>query len=290
MSKRGLSKLIFNIIGEKNFVKLRYFQRTGRVLNLKSPTRFSEKLQFLKLNDKRPIYKIYADKVRVKDEVGRKVGFRHVIPNKLVIDDINDILAIHGNFENCIFKATHDSGSRFIVKKGQEFNRKVIYDYFRPRMANSFYYGNAEFEYKDIPPRVIVEDIISDGSGNLLLNDFKIHCFNGEPVFIQTINSRVEGVKETWYDCNWNKLDMWYFSPNSDLQERPIGLVGMLEIAKTLANNFPYVRVDLYQVKELILFGECTFRPYGGYMKWNRDMIDFELGELLDISRFESGE
>jgi hypothetical protein len=127
--------------------------------------------------------------------------------------------------------------------------------------------------------------LIADNSGNALLNDYKIHCFHGEPLFIQMINDRTEGVKETWYDTDWNYLNIWYFSSKNKVLQRPNSLDEMLLFAKKLSKPFPYVRIDLYDTPNGILFGEYTFRPYGGYMKWNDEKWDIKLGELIDLNR-----
>jgi hypothetical protein len=130
---------------------------------------------------------------------------------------------------------------------------------------------------------IVVEKLLTENDNDLLLNDYKIYCFDGVPHYIQTIFDRQTNVKETWFDTNWQIQDVWYFSPERKSIDRPNLLEEMVSVAKKLAKPFPYVRVDLYIHRNKIFFGELTFSPYGGFMKWHPPTWDKKLGDLLKL-------
>ena len=285
--KKKLLYFLYIILGGVGYLKLRYRLRTEKVLNLGEPKTFTEKLQYLKLHDRRPIYTECADKVGVKQRVAGILGNEYVIPTLKVFNSSHEIQYETLPDKPVILKTNHDSGGTEMIRD----KNKVDFDQLRSRLSRkmkvNFYYSNMEWEYKNIKPKVLVEPLLSDNTGNALLNDYKIHCFHGKPHFIQTISDRAEGAKETWYDIDWNFLDMWYFSSQHKIVPKPDKLPQMIDIAEKLAQPFPYVRIDLYDTGDRILFGEYTFRPWGGYMKWNDESWDFKLGKLIDLNRLK---
>jgi hypothetical protein len=148
-------------------------------------------------------------------------------------------------------------------------------------MDFNYYYPSREWEYKKIKPCIIVEKLLQDESKNDILNDYKIHCFNGKPLYIQTIFDRNTEVKEDWYDINWNLLDVYYFSPIKKHIPKPKVLNELLKLSAILSKDFSYVRVDLYISQNKIYFGELTFHPYGGFMKFRPQEFDKILGDQL---------
>jgi len=121
----------------------------------------------------------------------------------------------------------------------------------------------------------------------MLLNDYKIHCFHGKPMFIQTIFDRGVETKEDWYDTEWNLLDVYYFSPIKKHVQKPQVLEELLNVAEKISEDFPYVRVDLYITNNQIYFGELTFRPYGGFMKFVPESFDVKLGNYLILQNID---
>jgi hypothetical protein len=283
--RKDIPKYLVKLVGEKNYLKLRYYYRTGNKLSLSNPLKFTEKIQYLKLRDKRAIYSKCADKVSAKSLVADAIGNEHVIPALMLLEDASQLtIDILPDFP-VIIKTNHDSGGARVVSNKEKCDVQALQNHFNRKMERNFYHANLEWEYRDIKPVIIIERLLGDGSGNLLLNDYKIHCFHGKPYFIQTITDRNERVKETWYDVNWTFLNMWYYSSTHKVTPPPNKLNEMLEIAKTLSKPFPYVRIDLYETANSVLFGEYTFRPYGGFMKWNDSSWDYHLGALIDLKR-----
>jgi len=273
-----------NSTDDEELIKRKYREFLSKDVSLENPKLFTEKIQWLKLNDRRDIYTQCADKYSVRDYIEEKIGSKYLIPLVFMTEDYSDINEKNLPDYPVIVKTTHDSGGTFIIEDKKTFDFKKLQRELVQRLKNNFYYLNREWEYKNIKPRIIVEQLLKDESGNKRLNDYKIHCFHGKPMFIQTIFDRGIETKEDWYDTDWNLLDVYYFSPIKKNIEKPKILDDLLNVAEKLSQDFPYVRVDLYVVNEQIYFGELTFRPYGGFMKFVPESFDEELGSYLNLN------
>ena len=276
-------RFLLALIGERAYLRLRYRQRLGFYPNLNDPMLFTEKLQWLKLNEKSSQLTACADKIEVKKIVADRIGIQYVIPAISILNTPDELDKQAIPEYPVIIKTSHDSGGVIVVKKESDFKPDVIRQQLARKMNINFYYANLEWEYKNIKPRILIEPLLSDSSGNTMLNDYKIHCFNGKALFIQTIFDRMNTVKEDWFDRDWQAQPFWYFSSRRREVPRPACLDQMLEIAEALAVDFTYVRVDLYEINGRVYFGEFTFRPYGGFMKWNDKKWDSYLGDLLQL-------
>lgn len=276
------------IFSDKKIIKSQYRNLHGFEPNIDNPKRFTEKIQWLKLYNSNPLLTLCADKYRNRVFVKDRIGPDYLIPLIYSTDD-PDCIPFKELPTEYIIKTNHASGYNIIVKNGKvfrsnevvNFNKKKILRILKNWLRINFFYVNQEREYKDIRPMILIEELMQDESGNQVLNDYKIHCFDGIPIYIQTIFDRMGEVKENWFDCEWNALDLYYFSPVKKQLEKPSNLKSLLDIAKKLSQGFNYVRVDLYSVKNKIYFGELTFHPYSGLMKFTPDEWDFKLGELI---------
>tara|TARA_X000000950_G_scaffold91466_2_gene115153 strand:+ start:8993 stop:9916 length:924 start_codon:yes stop_codon:yes gene_type:complete len=287
--KLFLTNLIWS---DRIYISRKYLQKVGVKLNLKNPKTFTSKIQWLKLNDKNPIYSKCADKYLVRDFVEKKIGKKYLIP--LITSSKNaDKINFNKLPKKYIIKCNHGSGMNIIVKNNkmnkfdewEDFDEKKIKKILKAWMRKNFYHINREWEYKNITRRVVIEELIYDESGNDGLNDYKFHCFNGKPMYIQTFFNRIEGVKENWFDTKWNLIDLYYLSSVKADVKKPKNLNQLLQIAKKLSEEFNYVRVDLYTTNNNIYFGELTFRPYGGFMNFVSKRWDKILGDLLNLKR-----
>ncbi len=285
---RKFSEYIYSIkmnkLSDEEFIQLKYRNYFSKNADLIHPKSFTEKIQWLKLNDRRELYTQCADKYLVREYVKKKIGSEYLIPLLFVTADYEDI-----NKDNVpkiphIIKTNHDSGGTFIVKNKENADFIAIRKELKKRLDKNFFYTSREWEYKNIKPKIIIEKLLEDDSGNHQLNDYKIYCFHGRPMFIQTIFDRGEKTKEDWYDVNWNLLNVYYFSSNKKYVKKPKLLNKLLNISKILSQDFPYVRVDLYISNNQIYFGELTFRPYGGFMKFVPESFDTELGKYLILN------
>jgi hypothetical protein len=271
------------MLSDKTFIKRQFKKTFGYELNLKHPKTFTEKIQWLKLNDRTSLQTLCADKLSVRDYIKEKIGEQYLIPliyytnnaKELILDKLPDYPVI--------IKTNHGSGGVIIVKDKQSIDIRKIQQKLKIQLNQNYYTRSKEWEYKNIKPCIIVEQLLQDESNNDILNDYKVHCFNGSPQYIQTIFDRTIEVKENWYDAKWNLLDVHYFSPIKKYLPKPKLLNELLNVATILSTDFIYVRVDLYISNNQIYFGELTFHPYGGFMKFHPQEFDKILGDKLKL-------
>ncbi len=273
----------YNRLNDEELIRIKYKEFLSKNIDLKNPKLFTEKIQWLKLNDRRDIYTKCADKFHVRSYVEEKLGAKYLIPLVLMTENYSRINQNNLPDYPVIIKTTHDSGGTLIINDKKKVDFKKVQKSLARRLNNNHYYLYREWEYKNIKPRIIVEKLFQDEMENQQLNDYKIHCFHGKPLFIQTIFDRGSVTKENWYDTSWNPLDVYYFSQIKKNVQKPKVINELLRISEILSQDFPYVRVDLYIVDNKIYFGELTFRPYGGFMSFVPESFDIQLGNYLNL-------
>ena len=266
------------------YLKCEYYYHMGRKLNLKNPTTFGEKLQWLKLHDHNPIYHTMVDKYVVKEYISNVLGSDYVIPLLGVWDKAADIEwdKLPNQF---VIKATHcgGGGAVFICKDKNSFDKEKVSKRLQVLLDKIDMYGrNGEWAYKGIPHRIIAEKYMEDTNGQL--NDYKILCFNGDPQIVIVDADRYIKHKRNFYDRQWNIIPIESdCEPIGESVMKPDNLEDMLEIARKLSKDIPFVRVDLYNVKGAIYFGELTFYPWGGFISFKPDKYNDELGALIQL-------
>lgn len=270
----------------QTILKEKYEKLMGYTLNYENPKTFTEKIQYMKIYDSTPIKTKLADKYTVREWITNKIGSKYLIPLIGVWDRFEDI-----NFSElpdafCL-KTNHGSGMNLIVKSKNEMDIKKAKNLFEWWMQRPFWACTIEPQYRYMPRKLIAEKYIEELDGGLY--DYKIHCFHGQPVFIQCIGDR-DLEKHTGYqmnyDADWNEKE-WIFEDYPAFPYRvskPQCLSEMLHIAKELSADFDYVRVDLYEVNGKVYFGEMTFTPGSGNYPykgtWTRKMDEI-LGKLI---------
>ena len=273
------------LLTDGGHVKLAYYAETGKKLRLKKPVTFNEKLQWLKLNDRRDLYRICADKLQVRDYVAKKLGEEYLIPLLGSWEKPEKI-----NFEQLpaqfVLKCNHNSGlGMCICKDKSKLDQEQVRKQLQKGLQQDYYYNLREWSYKDLPRRIMAEAFLTDGSGTLA--DYKIHVFNGEPRFILVCADRFEGsgLTEDFYTPQWEHMDIRRPGiPNAKkLQEKPALLEQMLECAKKLGEEFPFVRADFYVCNGKIYFGEMTFYPAGGVAPFEPEKWDETFGSWLQL-------
>lgn len=254
------------------------------------PSTFTGKIQWMKFNEDLNIRARLSDKYLAKEWVKEKVGEKYIIPTIGAWDNVDDI-PFDELPNQVVLKANHGSGMNYIIKDKSAINwnktKKVLNRWLNTR----FGWNGMELQYHLIQRKIIAETFISEMSGNLL--DYKVHCFNGVPTFIQVIGDRIPGKhngRQANYDFDWNRLP-WVFEdyPAFDHDiERPEKLEEIYEVSKKLSSDFPYVRVDLYCIKDEVKFGEMTFTPGNGIYPykgtWTRE-LDLKYGSMIKINR-----
>ena len=255
-------------------------------LDLENPKKFSEKIQWLKIYDNTIEKSILSDKYLVREWIEQKIGAEHLVK----------LLGVWNQFEEIDFtklpnrfclKMNHGSGMTYVVKDKLNINIKDIQNLFALWLARPFYAETLELQYKNIPRKIIAEEYIEEDDGDL--HDYKIHCFNGKPTYIQVIgnrNIRKHTAYEAFYDTNWVLQPMTATYPKYEkLIEKPRCLEQMIYIAQELSKEFIYVRVDLYVLgNDIIKFGEMTFTPASGFIKWQPNItIDTQIGAMIKL-------
>lgn len=262
----------------------RYLYRTvfGRRMNLKNPAFLSEKLMFLKIYTRDPLWVTCTDKYKVRAFVEER-GCGNILNEVYgVYDRVVDIEweLLPNQF---VLKGTHGCGCNIICIDKNKFDQSKAYAKLDAWMKIDYAKFMGESHYSQITPRIVAEKFLGDASGELPV-DYKILCFNGAPKVFLVCTERSTELKLTFLDLEWNILDI-----NSDgfpaetCVEKPVCLDKMVTYAKRLAAGFHFVRVDFYVVNSEIVFGEMTFTPAGGIVAYFSEKGDRVLGELLSL-------
>lgn len=283
-------KLRFKILSMLRFVpdqqmlKIQYYIKHGKKLNLKNPERYTEKIQWYKLYYRNPVMKQCVDKYKVREYIEEK-GLESIL-NDLYgsFKNVNEI-----NFEllpdKFVLKTNNGSGTNIFCKNKADLDLEEIRKNFDAFFKQSNSSAGREWVYKDIEPVIIAEKLLEDkNQKDNSICDYKILCFNGKPEYIVYDVDRFTNHKRNIYDTNWNDLHIASDCPCYNKKiERPENLEEMLSVAKILSEDFPAVRVDLYSIDGKIYFGELTFFPWSGYVNFNPDSFDFELGNKFTL-------
>lgn len=275
---------MLNWINDETYLKIAYRIKMGKKLNLDSPVTFNEKLQWLKLYDRRPEYTTMVDKYEVKKWVSAKIGEEYIIPTLGVWDKFDDI-----NFnklpEQFVLKCTHDSGGLVICKDKRKFDQQKARKKIETCLKHNFFWGQREWPYKNVKPRIIAEPYMEDADTKDL-RDYKIFTFNGQvkALFIATDRESKEETKSDFFDANFRHLAFTNGHPNANVQpKKPKTFEKMKELAAQLSKGIPQVRVDFYEVNGKIYFGEMTFFHWSGMVPFNPEKWDRIFGEWIEL-------
>ena len=287
LSYRG----VFNFLSDKVYLKLMYKLNIGKKLDLKNPKTFNEKIQWLKLNDRKDIYTTMVDKYEAKKYVADLIGEEYIIPTLGVWDKFEDI-----DFDKLpnqfVLKCTHDSGGLVICRDKSSLDIEAAKKKINKCLKRNYYKVGREWPYKNVRPRIIAETFIEDEK-NLVPEDYKIYCFNGKPKYIVVFHDRFNDaniLSETVYDLNWNPQGVSFdnhFQPSSIVEPKPRKLEELIKICSKICKDFAQVRVDFYIVNNNIYFGEITLSTASGFQPMIPESLDFKLGEMVDLNYIE---
>jgi len=281
MTKLGLT----DRISDKKYVTIKYQKVFDKALDSQSPDTFNEKLQWLKLYDRKPEYTVMVDKYRVREYIADKIGDEYLIPLIGVWDspDEIDFDALPNQFA---MKCNHNSGLGMCIctDKSRLDSVKVKKELSRGLKQN-YYLTGREWPYKDVPRKIIAEQFMKSDAGGL--TDYKIHCFNGEPKLILVCKDRFTetGLTEDFFSTQWEHLDIRRPKHPNATQPipQPAELSRMLSLAQMLSENIPFLRVDFYIIEHKIYFSELTFFPASGFEKFVPEKWDQILGDWLTL-------
>ena len=278
-------KGFFNWMPDKPYLKMMFKLNMGQKLNLKNPKTYSEKLQWLKLYDRKSEYSKMVDKYECKEYVAGKIGIEHIIPTLGVWDRFDDI-DFDALPEQFVLKCTHDSGGLVICTDKSKLDLKQAKRKIEKSLKTNYYKYKREWPYKNVKPRIIAEKYMVDESG-YELKDYKFFCFDGTVKAMFIASDRSDSTTETkfdFYDENFNHLPFTNGHPNSErVIEKPKGFEKMKELASVLSKGLPQARIDFYDVDGHIYFGEITFFHWSGMKPFEPSKWDDTFGSLIKL-------
>ena len=269
---------------------IQYRLKLGRKLNLNNPKRFTEKLQWYKMNYRNPLMHQCVDKYLVRDYVKYK-GLEDILVPLIGRYDSLESVDWDSLPKSFVIKTSHGGGGLNVIVCNdktklsmEEVKTKLSFDP-HPLKSNSL---GREWAYYGLQPGIVVEKLLINRENPAAgINDYKIFCYNGHAKFIIVDVDRYIGHKRNFYDCDWNNLHVTSDCPAADREiNKPENLEKMLTIAEKLSEDFPYVRVDLYSVDGKVYFGELTFYPWSGYVQYTPDKADYWFGKDFNLVRF----
>ena len=287
-SKLGL----YNNMDDKKFIEKMFKATMDYPLNLENPKSFNEKLQWLKLYDRNPLYTKLVDKYKVREYISEKIGEDYLIPLLGVWDDPEEI-----DFDSLpnkfVLKCNHNSGlGMCICTDKSKIDIKKVKNELKSGLAQNYYLNGREWPYKNVQRKIIAEKYMVNDSNSNEFTDYKFFCFNGYVDCVMVCLDRSSGnPKFYFFDKDWNfkRYDQLGLTMPEDFTiDKPKCIDEMFEIASELSKGIPYVRVDLYQSYNKIFFGELTFYPDSGFDSTITPEADLYWGNLIDISNINN--
>lgn len=282
------AKGLYKYPSDEAFLRKKYRLSYGRPLNLESPTVFNEKLQWLKLNDHDPLYPQLADKYSTRRYIAERIGEEYLVP--LVGGPWSSARQI--DFDSLpnqfVLKCTHDSGSVIVCRDKSRFDAEGARKSLTKRLRRNYYYGDREWPYKDVPPRIIAEAYMHPDGGSPCpagaaslsaaqlqreqgLLDYRFMCFNGRVralfLYVGVIDQQghtTENCYSNVYDREFRPLPVREEEPNYPIPiEKSENFEAMVALAERLSQGFPLLRVDQYNIDGRIKLGEMTLYHNG---------------------------
>lgn len=282
-----LNLKMFHILSNQSYIKLKYYFKFKKRLDLKNPKTFNEKLQWIKLHDKKDIYTTMVDKYEAKKYVSSIIGEEYIIPT---IGGYNSFEEIP--FEKLpkqfVIKCTHDSGGLVICKDKSKLDIKSARKKIKKSLKRNYYYSGREWPYKNVKPRIIVEHYMED-KNDKYMKDYKFFCFDGKPELMY-LSEGLEDHKSagiSFYDMDFNLVDCKRkdYRQLSYVPKKPKNFELMKKLSAELSKNIPHVRVDWYEINGKLYFGELTFFTCSGFIPFEDEKWDYKLGELIDLTK-----
>lgn len=281
----SLLKKIMRILPDWAYISLKYYYHFQRFPNLKNPKTFNEKLQWLKLHDKKPIYTTMVDKYEAKKYVADIIGEEYIVPTYGVwerFDDI-DFAALPEQF---VLKCTHDCGGLVIVRDKGKLDIEAAREKIEKSLKTNYFWEGREWPYRNVKPRIIAEKYL-DSETDAGMTDYKFYCFRGEPRFLYVSEgledhdtAKISFITMDWEFAEFQRDD---YATHQALPKKPELFDEMVQIAKKLSKDQYFMRVDLYECKKQIYFSELTLTPASGFSPLQPSKCDEQLGEWIEL-------
>ncbi len=285
----------FRWIPDRMYLKMMYRLETGKKLNLDKPQTYNEKLQWIKLYDKKPLYPKLVDKYEVRKYITEMIGEKYLIRLIGVYNNADDIDwdALPNAFA---LKCTHGSGCNIICKDKNTLDIKNSKRQLKKWMKRNWFWMGREWPYRDIKPRIICEELLINNGK--IPEDYKVLCFNGIPKMIQVQSDRFIDLKIDFYDVEWNRTDISItfgklhestsgvntLKNSENTFDKPLLLEEMLHCSEVLSQNTYHTRVDWYIVDNKLYFGEITFFQGSGFLLFSKDEDELMFGNWIKLN------
>lgn len=282
---------IGRLVSDKLWIQIKYLQWFKKLPDLKNPQTFNEKLNWLKLYDRRPEYTTMVDKYEAKQYVSDRIGNEYVIPTVggpwKSFDEI-DFDALPDQF---VLKTTHDCGGVVICKDKNTFDKVTAKIFLEKHLKNNYYLTCREWPYKNVEPRIFAEAYMKDETIEERkveqLTDYKFFCFDGKVKALFIATDRADETTETkfdFFDSNFIHLDIIQGHPNAAVTPtKPAAFELMKNLASELSKGIPQVRVDFYEVGNRIYVGELTLFHFSGNVPFKPEKWDYEFGSWIEL-------
>lgn len=271
------------LLSDEQYIKTKWKIKMPYPLDLENPRSFNEKLQWIKLNDRNPLYTTLVDKYKVKQYVADKIGAEHVVPLLGVWDNVDEVE--WDNLPNrFVIKCSHDCGGMVICKDKSKLDVENAIKKLKRCFKTDYYWKSREWPYKNVEKKVFAEEYMEDEFGEL--RDYKWFCFDGEPkaMFIAADRSKETETTFDFFDMDFNHLPFTNGHPNAvGSIDVPKGFEKMKELATKLSQGLREVRVDFYDVNGQIYFGEFTFFHWGGMQPFVPVEWDYTFGDWIKL-------
>lgn len=276
---------LYNSMPDRDYLERKFEALMGTPLHLDAPQTFNEKLQWLKLYDRKPEYTMMVDKYRVREYIAQKIGAEYLIP-LLGVWDSPDEIDFAALPEQFVLKCNHNSGlGMCICKDKSTLDLRKVRRELRKGLRQDYYLPGREWPYKDVPRKIIAEKFMIDNEVNEL-RDYKFFCFRGEVKCFKVDFDRFIDHRANYFDPNGNPMPFGEVvcPPKPDKQlVLPENLDEMIALAEKLSGDVPFLRVDFYNIQGRIYFGELTFSPASGMGKFIPEEWDTVLGRWLQL-------
>ena len=284
---RGKLMYGLSFLPDSLYLRIFYFATTGRMLHLKNPKGYNEKLQWLKIHARNPAYRELVDKLALREHIKACLGEDYLFPllgQWRTFDEI-DFSTLPEQF---VLKCNHDSGSTKVITNKSAMTqeeKRLLKAHFDRKMKHDFYYAGREYPYKGIQRYILAEQLMVDESDpSRSLEDYKFFCFDGEPKLMFVATDRSTDCRFDFFDMDFNHLDIQNIHPNADKPiQKPEKFEEMKQIAAKLSKGMRQVRIDLYELNGRIYFGEYTFFHGGGFRLFEPEEWELRLGDWIEI-------
>lgn len=274
---------LLRFIPDKPYLKMVYRIKSSKKLNLRHPKTFCDKLNYLKLYDRRPEYTTLVDKVACREYIKEVIGEAYCIPMLGAWDHYDDI-----DFDTLpdkfVLKCNHDSGSVKIISDKSAIDHNALRKFYEGRLKQNPYVLGREYPYRDVPPKIYAEEYMIPG-GEKDISDYKFFCFDGKPEIMYVTTERSNVCKIDYFDMDFHHIDMGnknHFQSGKEIS-KPQQFEEMKVLAAKLSKGMRFVRIDLYEIDNRIYFSEFTFFHAGGFWPMYPEEWEYKLGDLIHL-------